>query len=275
MFFARHGLTNAPLPWFLSLMVKQAKTPSKAKAKAKAKPAKKPASGTQDKARQSLIRRLLRRPLRLGMLVVLLGFGWILLYSVIPVWRTPYMISEARRLGAVDYRWTSMEHISPHLARSVVAAEDANFCRHWGFDLSAIRAAISDGSTRGASTISQQTVKNAFLWQGRSWPRKALEAVITPVMELTWSKRRVLEVYLNVAEFDEGVFGAEAAARHYFGVGPERLTATQAARLAAVLPAPKPRNAANPGPFVKRRSAQIMDGAATIARDGRANCFED
>ena len=103
------------------------------------------------------------------------------------------------------------------MARSVVAAEDANYCLHWGFDMGAIREALEDGAARGASTISQQTVKNTFLWQGRSWFRKALEALLTPVVELVWTKRRLLEVYLNVIEFDEGVFGVEAAAQSYFG----------------------------------------------------------
>ncbi len=129
------------------------------------------------------------------------------------------------------------------MARSVVAAEDANFCLHWGFDMAAIRKAIDEGGNRGASTISQQVVKNVFLWHGRSWLRKAMEAAITPVVELVWSKRRILEVYLNVAEFDTGVFGVQAAAQHYFGVSAADLSAVQAARLAAVLPDPKGRDA--------------------------------
>jgi monofunctional biosynthetic peptidoglycan transglycosylase len=223
-----------------------------------------------------MFRRLRRRVLRGILLAFVLVFVWILSYSVIPVPGTFYMLAESGRQGQmVDYQWTPIERMSPHLARAVVAAEDANFCKHWGFDLGAIRSAIAEGGNRGASTITQQTVKNAFLWHGRSWPRKALEALLTPVVELSWSKKRILEVYLNIAEFDKGVFGAEAAARHYFGVGPEELTATQAARLAAILPAPKLRDAGNPGPFVRQRAAQIVDGAATIARDGRASCFED
>jgi monofunctional biosynthetic peptidoglycan transglycosylase len=136
-----------------------------------------------------------------------------------------------------------------------------------------IRRAIEGGADRGASTLSQQTVKNVFLWQGRSWPRKALEALLTPLVELVWSKRRILEVYLNVAEFDEGVFGIEAAARHYFGVPARDLTALQAARLAAILPDPKGRSASQPSRFVRNRTASIMDGAATIRVDGRAECF--
>jgi monofunctional biosynthetic peptidoglycan transglycosylase len=168
-----------------------------------------------------------------------------------------------------------MDEIAPVMARSVVAAEDANFCNHWGFDMSAIRDAIEDGGNRGASTLSQQVVKNVYLWQGRNWTRKALEALMTPLVEAAWSKRRIVEVYLNVAEFDEGIFGVEAAARTYFGTTPEDLTAREAALLAALLPNPKERDAANPSQFVARRASQIADGAATIARDGRAACFED
>jgi monofunctional biosynthetic peptidoglycan transglycosylase len=229
----------------------------------------------REPARLGFFVRLRRRAVRIVLGVVALGLIWILAYTVLPVPTTPYMMSEGRVSDGVDYQWVPLEDIAPVLARSVVAAEDANFCEHWGFDLGAIRAAIDEGAGRGASTISQQVVKNAFLWHGRSWPRKALEALVTPIVELTWSKRRILEVYLNIAEFDEGVFGAEAAARTYFGVGPEELTNRQAAQLAAVLPAPKLRNAGNPGPFVKRRAAQIVDGAATIRADGRSACFED
>ena len=166
-----------------------------------------------------------------------------------------------------------MEEISVHLARAVVAAEDANFCLHWGFDMDAIRAAIAAGAARGGSTISQQTVKNAFLWQGRSWPRKALEALMTPVMETLWSKRRVLEVYLNIVEFGEGVFGAEAAAQHYFGIPAADLNPQQAARLAAVLPNPQDRSASNPSQSVLMRARSIAEGAATIGADGRDACF--
>ena len=201
--------------------------------------------------------------------LVILAFRWI------PIPVTPYMLSENDRFGTYSYDWTPLEDISPYAARSVVAAEDANFCEHWGFDMSAIRAAIEDGGQRGASTISQQVVKNVFLWHGRSWIRKALEASLTPVVELLWTKRRILEVYLNVAEFDEGVFGIQEAARTSFGVNAADLSPRQAARLAAVLPNPKNRSAASPSDFVRKRSAAIQDGAATIANDGRSACFED
>ena len=199
----------------------------------------------------------------------------ILLPSFLPVPQGLYMRSEARRLGVIQRVWTPMEEIAPVMARSVVAAEDANFCKHWGFDMSAIRVAIEDGGNRGASTLSQQVVKNVYLWQDRSWVRKVLEALLTPLVEAAWSKRRIVEVYLNVAEFDEGIFGVEAAARNYFGTTPADLTPREAALLAALLPDPKERDAANPSKFVSRRATQIADGAATIARDGRAACFED
>ena len=188
---------------------------------------------------------------------------------------TFYMGQEERRLGRIDQIWVPIDTVAPVMARSLVAAEDANFCNHWGFDMSAIRSAIAEGYGRGASTISQQVVKNVYLWHGRAWGRKALEAVITPIVELFWPKRRIIEVYLNVAEFDDGVFGIEAAANHYFGVTPDKLTALQAARLAAILPDPKGRSASNPGPETRDRTASIMDGAAVIRRDGRSACFED
>ncbi len=198
----------------------------------------------------------------------------VLLFSVLNPPTTPYMLSESARLGGVERDWVAMDDIAPVMGRAAVAAEDANFCLHWGLDLAAIRAAMEQGGARGASTISQQVVKNVFLWQGRNWFRKALEAALTPAVEAVWSKRRILEVYLNVAEFDEGVFGVGAAARHYFGVSAADLTATQAGRLAAILPDPKNRSASEPSDRVRGRAAQILDGAATIAADGRAACFE-
>lgn len=198
----------------------------------------------------------------------------IILIGVVNPPTTIYMSQESRRLGGVDYEWVSIDEVAPVMARAVVAAEDANFCQHWGFDLRAIKTAIAAGGARGASTISQQTVKNVFLWHGRNYTRKAMEALMTPLVEAVWSKRRIVEVYLNVAEFDEGVFGVEAASRHYFGIGPEALSATQAARLAAILPSPKTRSASRPSNYIRKRASQIIDGAATIRADGRSACFE-
>lgn len=222
-------------------------------------------------ARRFVRRWALRVALALGVAVVF----WVYFYTWVDPVKTPYMHSEEDRIGAIDNVWLPIEEIAPVMARSVVAAEDANFCAHWGFDMRAIRAAVESGGTRGASTLTQQVVKNVYLWQGRSYLRKGLEAALTPAVELAWSKRRIIEVYLNIAEFDEGVFGVEAAARHYFGVGPDQLSALQAARLAAILPSPKKRNAARPSAYVAKRARSIMDGAATIRRDGRSACFED
>jgi len=221
------------------------------------------------------VKPLVRWALRLGLISVVIVLGVIALHREMNPPRPYYMGQEARRLGAIQHDWVPMERIAPIMARAVVAAEDANFCLHWGFDMAAIRTAIAEGTGRGASTLSQQVVKNVYLWHGRNWARKALEAVLTPVVETLWTKRRILEVYLNVAEFGEGVFGVEAAARHAFGVSARELSDVQAARLAAVLPAPKDRSAAKPSAALRKRAAGILDGAATIRRDGRAACFED
>jgi len=218
----------------------------------------------------------IRRWLWRGVLgLVALILLWVLAYAVINPPITPYMLAERMRHGPLARDWVPIEAMAPVLPRAVVAAEDANFCLHWGFDIAAIRAAVAEGGNRGASTLTQQTVKNAFLWHGRSWPRKAAEALLTPVVEAAWPKRRILEVYLNIAEFDTGVFGAEAAAWRYFDIPAADLTPAQAARLAALLPDPKGRDAARPGDFLRRRAAAILDGAATIAADGRDDCFAD
>ena len=200
---------------------------------------------------------------------------WVLAYTVINPPITPYMLAEKWRQGPLDRDWVDIEDVAPELARSIVAAEDANFCLHWGFDMAAIRAALDEGANRGASTITQQVVKNTFLWHGRSWTRKALEALLTPLVETIWSKRRILEVYLNVAEFGDGVFGVEAASLKAFGVAASDLSPTQSGRLAVVLPNPKERNAAKPTAYLRSRAAAAIDGAATIKADGRASCFED
>jgi monofunctional biosynthetic peptidoglycan transglycosylase len=198
----------------------------------------------------------------------------IVLFSFLPPPINIYQAQEAWRLGGIEKDWVSWDEIAPVMARSVVAAEDANYCLHWGFDMAAIREAIEEGGARGASTLSQQVVKNTFLWHGRSYLRKAMEAAITPVIELLWSKQRILEVYLNTAEFAEGVFGVQAAAQHHFGVDAADLSALQAARLAAVLPNPKDRSASEPSSFVRKRTRAILSGAETIAADGRAGCFQ-
>ncbi|MFN3703091.1 monofunctional biosynthetic peptidoglycan transglycosylase [Thermomonas sp.] len=172
--------------------------------------------------------------------------------------------------------WRDLRAMSPNLPLALIAAEDQNFARHHGFDFDAIEKAQAHNEKmrkraekrgtpvkriRGASTISQQTAKNLFLWQGRGptrWLRKGLEVWYTALIETLWPKWRILEMYANVAEFGDGVYGAQAASRRYFGKDAARLTAAEAARLAAVLPSPKRYNAARPGPYVQRRAAAIQ-----------------
>ncbi|MDQ3287682.1 MAG: monofunctional biosynthetic peptidoglycan transglycosylase [Pseudomonadota bacterium] len=161
----------------------------------------------------------------------------------------------------LTYDWKDLGRIAPHLPLALVAAEDQSFPDHHGFDLDAIERARKNNAlgrkVRGGSTISQQTAKNLFLWSGRSWVRKGLEAWYTVLIEVLWPKSRILEVYANVAEFGDGVYGAQAAARTYFGKDALELRPSEAARLAAVLPSPKRYSAANPGPYVQRRSRAI------------------
>lgn len=229
---------------------------------------------TEADANLPLWRKVLRWVGRLLGGVVAFYVLLIVVFSFLPPPGNIYQWQESWRLGGIKRDWVSWKDISPDMARSAVAGEDANFCLHWGFDIAQIRDAIANGKQRGASTISQQVVKNVFLWQGRSYLRKALEAAMTPVLELMWSKQRILEVYLNEAEFAEGVFGVQAAAQVLFKTDAANLSASQSARLAAVLPNPKERNAAKPSGFVRGRAAQIRSGAETIAADGRAACFE-
>lgn len=227
--------------------------------------------------RRSLLWRLVRWPVRLIFAAMALTFLWVLAYRFVDPPGGIYMLSEWHRLGSIQRSWRDMDEISPRLARAAMAGEDARFCDHFGFDFAAIQAALEanerGGRTYGASTITQQVAKNVFLWHERSWLRKGLEAGFTVLIELTWPKRRIMEVYLNTVEFDEGVFGAEAAAQHHFGRPAVALTPTQAARLAAVLPSPKKRNAGRPSAGVSRRAARIADGAATLEATGRDGCL--
>lgn len=229
-----------------------------------------------------MVVRVLRRPVRRlwrGVRkIVLIAAGLVLVLVLAGRWVNPpvtwLMVSEYWRLGAIERQWVPMAAMSPSLPLSAVAAEDANFCRHWGFDLHGIRAALSDTRRlRGGSTISQQVAKNVFLWPARSWLRKGLEAGFTLLIELTWPKRRILEVYLNVAEFDAGVFGVQAAARHYFGMDAADLGPQRSARLMAVLPDPRGRSPVSGTRFIQSRGAAIQRGAETIRADGRAACF--
>jgi monofunctional biosynthetic peptidoglycan transglycosylase len=159
-------------------------------------------------------------------------------------------------------RWQPLKNISPAMVQAVIAAEDQKFLRHSGFDLQAISKAYAGNRAgkkqKGASTISQQTAKNVFLWPASSYFRKAIEVYFTLLLELLWDKERIIEVYLNVAEFGPGIYGVESAARIYYGKSARQLTAREAAMLAAVLPAPRRWNAARPTPYLLQRRQWIM-----------------
>lgn len=203
-------------------------------------------------------------------------FAGVLVHAVIPPPMTILMAQQAIRGNGLDYRWRGLSDISPNLVRAVIASEDSTFCSHAGFDFAAIEKALEankrGGRIRGGSTISQQTAKNVFLWPGRDWVRKGLEAGYTVLIETVWTKRRIAEVYLNVAEWAPGVYGAEAAARHWFDKSAADLTPREAARLAAILPSPRRYNASSPGPYVRRRASRVQAAGRVVANEGLATC---
>lgn len=201
----------------------------------------------------------LRISLRVGALIAVL----VVIFAIFPIPTTAFVLERAVATGHYpDYDWQSGKEISPHLLVAVVAAEDQRFGEHSGFDFDAIEKAAehnSDGGTvRGASTISQQVAKNLFLWPGRSWIRKGLEVGLTVMIETVWSKRRILDVYVNIAEMGDGVFGAEAAAQRFFDKPASALTPREAALLAAVLPNPRLLRADKPSAYVRRRQEWIL-----------------
>ena len=221
-----------------------------------------------------------RRPILTALLVLAaLPIGGILIHAFAPPPLTILMAREFLAGHGLDYRWRSLDQISPNLVTAAIAAEDARFCSHGGFDLEAIEKALEENERgrkiRGGSTISQQTAKNVFLWPGRDWVRKGFEAGYTLMIETVWSKRRIMEVYLNVAEMGPGVFGAEAAARHWFDKSAADLTPREAARIAAILPSPRRYNAAAPGPYVRRRASSVQANARVVRNEGLASCVLD
>ena len=196
------------------------------------------------------------------LLGAVLSAFWVLAYRFVPVPGTTLMGVRAMEGETISKQWTSLDDISPHLVRAVMAGEDLKFCRHIGFDFGEIKAALEDArrgeGLRGASTISQQTAKNAFLWPSRGPIRKLLEAWFTGLEEVIWSKSRIMEVYLNIAEWGGGAFGAEAAAQKYFGKSAKNLSIEEASLLASVLPSPNKWSVSNPTPFIKGRSQKIQ-----------------
>jgi monofunctional glycosyltransferase len=197
-------------------------------------------------------------------------------YRVLNPPGTPLMLIRSYQGEGTDYRWIPLTGMAPVLMRAVIASEDQKFCQHAGFDTQALAEAWDaylDGSrARGASTITMQTAKNLFLWPGRSLVRKGLEAYFTVLLELLWPKTRILEAYLNVAEFGPGVYGAEAAAWRFFGKPAAALNAAEAARLAAVLPNPRRYSATQPSAYVIERSAIIRLRMGGVLATGPGGC---
>lgn len=200
------------------------------------------------------------------------SIGAVILFRFVPVPVTPLMIIRAVNPQGTDTQkererhwqrqWVSYDEISSWMPRAVVASEDGRFYEHHGFDFKEIQNAIDEGKAgkrqRGASTISQQTAKNVFLWPGHSWVRKGLEAYFTVLIELFWSKERIMEVYLNSIEMGAGIYGVEAASQHYFGCTAKKLSKPRAALIALCLPSPLKRDPAHPSSYMRRRHRTIM-----------------
>jgi monofunctional biosynthetic peptidoglycan transglycosylase len=243
--------------------------------------AKRPSSRPAARPR-SLVRRLVLRGCQLVALLLALSVLATVALRFVPPLTTAVIVERWAdalahdRAYQVDYRWVPWSRISPHAALAVIASEDQNFATHRGFDIESIQQAVDAHEhgqrLRGASTISQQVAKNLFLWSGRSYLRKGLEAYFTVLIELTWSKRRILEVYLNIVELGSGVFGVEAASLRYFHKPASRLSADEAALLAAVLPNPIRLRVNRPSAYVEERRGWIVQqmeqvgGSAYIKR---------
>lgn len=216
-----------------------------------------------------MLQRFFQLLLKLVLSFFAISIVWVFLFKFLPVPLTITMISNSIENIGTDQpviwesNWKSLDEISPQYIKAVIASEDQKFFTHKGFDIEAIEKAIESNSKntkkiKGGSSISQQTSKNAFLWQGRSYVRKGLEAYFTLLIELIWGKERIMEVYLNVAEMGNGIYGVEAASLHYFNRSAKDVSKDQAALVAAILPSPKKYSAKNPGPYVRKRQQWIM-----------------
>jgi len=208
---------------------------------------------------------------------IALTLALVILYKFVPIPVTATMLMDE---NGITKDWESLDNIDRNLVSAVIAAEDSRFCEHYGFDAEAIEQALREnmearetgGRIRGGSTISQQTAKNVFLWQGGGFFRKGLEAWFTFWIETVWGKRRIMEVYLNVAETGIGTYGAEAGAQRYFGHSATRLSADEASRMAAALPSPKKRSVKNPGGWLARHGNSIERRIGIVRRDGLDAC---
>ena len=206
----------------------------------------------------------------------ILSILWVLAYRFVPPPITATMIGDVVGGRGLSKDWMSLDTMDRDMVRAAIGAEDSKFCSHNGFDIEAIEDALkrnaSGGRIRGGSTISQQTAKNAFLWQGGGYARKGAEAYFTFLIEQLWGKRRIMEVYLNIAETGIGTYGANAGSMRYFGHDASAMSATEAARIAAILPLPKKRGAVAPKGFTRRYGNSIAARVGVVARDGLDAC---
>lgn len=202
---------------------------------------------------------------------------WVAIYRFVPPPVTFTMIGNAIEGRGITKDWMRLSDMDPNMARAAIGGEDWNFCKHHGFDFKAIQQAMKEnaegGRIRGGSTISQQTAKNAFLWQGGGYFRKGLEAWFTVLIELIWGKKRIMEIYLNIAETGIGTYGANAGAQRYFRHDASRLTPNEAARIAAVLPLPKKREAISPTGFTRRHGNAIASRIAAVRKSRLDACL--
>jgi monofunctional biosynthetic peptidoglycan transglycosylase len=207
---------------------------------------------------------------------IALSLFFVVLYRFVPVPVTLTMILDG---NGITKDWEPLSRIDPNMARAAIAAEDSKFCQHHGFDTEAISKAYlhneQGGRIRGGSTISQQTAKNVFLWQGGGYVRKALEAWFTLLIEAIWGKQRIMEVYLNVAETGIGTYGVEAGSQRYFHHGADNLSPSEAGRIAAILPLPKKRAAISPKGFTRRYGSTIAKRIGIVRREGLDACLKD
>lgn len=240
-----------------------------------------PASSASRRRGASAARRPLRKRITrwIGRIILwsfAISLALVLLYRFVPPPVTLTMLGGALQGRGITKDWMSLSDMDPDMARAAIAGEDAGFCGHWGFEPKAIAAAYQrnaqGGRIRGGSTISQQTAKNVFLIQGGGYPRKALEAYFTVLIEAIWGKRRIMEVYLNVAETGIGTYGVNEGAKRYFGHDASRLSPTEAARIAAVLPLPQRRAAVEPRGFTRRHGNTIARYVGVVQRSGLDAC---
>jgi monofunctional biosynthetic peptidoglycan transglycosylase len=229
------------------------------------------------RARRLTLARLIRWCLKAALWFVVVSVVWVGIYRFVPPPVTVTMLTNALDGRGIVKDWMPLSRIDPNMARAAIGAEDSRFCAHHGFDFTAIEKAMAhneDGKRiRGGSTISQQTAKNVFLWQGRSYVRKGLEAWFTVLIEALWGKRRIMEMYLNVAETGIGTYGVNAGAERYFHHDASRMTPIEAARIAAVLPLPKTRGAVAPRGFVARYGNSIARRIGTVRSGGYDRCL--